>query len=301
MLKHLRQRGLLKAFEALQESLPSTSALQLEDPTISEVHRYLVEQGDFDGTEELLANIAHPHRSDGTSGGSAASLFDAYCKTATPIVQWTRLDDVPGTATWDGEQPSARGGHQMVLVRGSHAETKQTDFEDTSSPSYLYLFGGWNGITELADLWRFNLQEQRWELLSPDTSGDMALGPDGARIFGPDPRSCHQMAVDQETGDIYMLGRFMDAQSSTRQGPSTQEEDSTMDSGSGGRPSQDNSHRQNYPSVPGDQEAFATTVPRSRETSDFWVLHTRGDLRDTWEMLSEIVEVSLVRRPFYQS
>lgn len=173
----------------------------------------------------------------------------------------------------------------MVLVRGGSVRTNTAGCEDTTSRSYLYLFGGWNGTTELADLWRFNTQEQRWELLSQNTSGDMALAPDGARIFGPDPRSCHQMAVDQKTGDIYMLGRFVDAHAAMRPPANTaQSEDAAMDAGL---------DRGDSSFTPGSHGGLELPHVHSRETSDFWQLHTRGPMRGTWQMLSDSVEVSL--------
>lgn len=287
ILKHLRQRGLLKAFQALRDSLPSTSALRLEDPAVTAVHRHLVELGDFDEAEDLLTTVAYPDSGiDGTSEPTP-SLFDAYCQSVSPRVQWTRLDSLPGTATWDGESPSPRGGHQMVLVRSRSIETPTgSECHGTNSAPYLYLYGGWNGTTELADLWRFDLHEQRWELLSTDTSADIALGSDGARIFGPDPRSCHQMAVDQDTGDIYMLGRFVDPQVASRQSMTGLETLAGLSASSDPHSVEGQSFAAGTEGVP------PTSTSRNRETSDFWVLHTRGALSGTWQLLSDNVEVS---------
>lgn len=287
----------MKTFETLQESLPSTSAIQLEHPSVTRLHIRLVQEGSFDGAEELLADIAYPVALDGSREECAASLLDLYCQTTVPQVHWSRLDSLPGTATWDGEYPSPRGGHQMILVRpAATAGAPRSEYDTAESTSHLYLFGGWNGETELADLWRFDLQEQRWELLSADTSGDIALAPDGARIFGPDPRSCHQMAVDQDTGDVYMLGRFVDAHAAARQASTVvRDDDARMDTGLDAQEQVDIPYRAASSSVHSNSEGMMPPVmPRSRDHSDFWVLHTRGPLSGTWEMVSENVEVSRV-------
>ncbi|KAK9899070.1 hypothetical protein P389DRAFT_209091 [Cystobasidium minutum MCA 4210] len=298
ILKHLRQKGLTSAFDALLTSLPSTSALQLEHPAVSELHRHLVQLGDFNKVEELLGNIAYPQLASNPLDQASISLFDSYCETALPEVHWTRLDSQLGTTTWDGESPSARGGHQMVLVQPETlAKEDRSAFEDdSSSPSYLYLYGGWNGVTELADLWRFDLQQQRWELISNDTSNDLALGPDGSQIFGPDARSCHQMAVDQETGEIYMLGRFIDGQAtrtalevhSTAAGSAVEESRPRLGVQEPAyRGEQEGSPSGRHNAVP----AVDQPVDNRKDACDFWRLHTRGPLRGTWELLSENVEI----------
>lgn len=34
----------------------------------------------------------------------------------------------------------------------------------------LYLFGGWNGNQDLADLWTYNINDSTWSLICEDTS-----------------------------------------------------------------------------------------------------------------------------------
>lgn len=48
-----------------------------------------------------------------------------------------------------------RGGHQMVL---------------DSAAEVLYLFGGWNGNEDLADLWIYDINSSTWSLLCNDAS-----------------------------------------------------------------------------------------------------------------------------------
>ena len=101
--------------------------------------------------------------------------------------------------------------------------TRRVHAVDTSSSSALlslrrtrapaiYLMGGWNGIQNLADLWRFDLPSRSatrhgtprraggWTLISRDTREQ----------GGPGQRSCHKACLDEQTGDIYVVGRFVD-------------------------------------------------------------------------------------------
>merc|ERR1712117_831832 len=69
-------------------------------------------------------------------------------------------------------QPTARGGHQLVMDPGSQM---------------IYLFGGWDGNRDLSDFWAYNVALGKWTLISADTEADR----------GPPSRSCHKMVVDQ--------------------------------------------------------------------------------------------------------
>ncbi len=59
----------------------------------------------------------------------------------------------------------------------------------------IFLFGGWDGRRDLSDLWRYDLEEDRWARLSADAEAD----------GGPSPRSCHKMALDAQHGNIFVL------------------------------------------------------------------------------------------------
>ena len=223
-MKHLRQRGLLTAFDALQRSVNFTSTTaRLEHPSITQLHDYLVKQGDFDAAESLLAEIAYPQ--DNSEAGEE-SLFESFCIQMNPRIEWTRLDVMSETASWDGDSPSPRGGHQLVLVRPVNLANEE-ECPDPLAPSYtssppggelddgssLYLFGGWDGLTELSDFWSFSLYHQRWQLLSGEAA-KMNSSNDRANPSpknGPCSRSCHQMAVDAQTGDIYLFGSFQES------------------------------------------------------------------------------------------
>ena len=64
----------------------------------------------------------------------------------------------------------------------------------------LYLFGGWDGLKDLADLWCYDIQARQWECLCTNTE----------RQGGPSARSCHKMCIDYVNKKIYTLGRFVD-------------------------------------------------------------------------------------------
>ena len=49
-LKHFRQHNYTEAFEYLQQK----TNIQLEDPMLSELHKTLVRQGDYEQSEEII-------------------------------------------------------------------------------------------------------------------------------------------------------------------------------------------------------------------------------------------------------
>ena len=56
------------------------------------------------------------------------------------------------------ERPGRRGGHQMCM---------------DSDTQTIYLFGGWDGNQDLADLWLYNIPTQTWKCLSRDTESQV--------------------------------------------------------------------------------------------------------------------------------
>lgn len=88
--------------------------------------------------------------------------------------------------------PGARGGHQMCI---------------DSVNGVVYLFGGWQGKHELSDLWSYDLAMKKWTLLSNDTSVN----------GGPSPRSCHKLSINENLGQIYALGRYVDPKTAKEQ------------------------------------------------------------------------------------
>ncbi len=55
----------------------------------------------------------------------------------------------------DGDAPCGRGGHQLCI---------DADREK------IYLFGGWDGKRDLSDFWCYHIRDNRWKLLSADTT-----------------------------------------------------------------------------------------------------------------------------------
>lgn len=190
----------------------------------------------------------------------------------------------------------------MVIVRpASNASSLRDDTDDIVSidldedeDAAIYLFGGWDGTNELSDFWRYSIKLQRWEIVHEAGS---RLG----EAAWPPARSCHQMCVDEETGDIYLLGKFSEATGTTPSdsalGSATATADgnssqgttvaASLGSGTGGRRA--------VGATPGADQTTAAVAepleadmpnPVPRPSPDFWVFHTRGTLQGTWERLS---------------
>lgn len=62
----------------------------------------------------------------------------------------------------------------------------------------IWLHGGFDGASDLADLWTFDLNTGRWTCVHPNTEA----------VGGPCGRSCHSLVLDPPTGDLYLLGRY---------------------------------------------------------------------------------------------
>lgn len=220
ILKHLRQRRLLTSYK----SILSSTSIRLEHPLITQLYATLVLQGNWFGAESLLHKL------------SEAGLFDAYLHACQPHAVWKRLHGVDA----DGDAPSKRGGHAMCIDQGKQV---------------IYLFGGWDGQKSLDDFWQYDIQEERWTLLSHSTSSEKN---------GPEPRSCHKMVFDAKTGCIYLLGRLGDQDGLRAGGGEDTEESDTL---RGGETATDGN----------------TTTPFC---SEFHRYHTRGLDAGKWDLLS---------------
>lgn len=162
-------------------------------------------QGAWDAAEECLEKAAWgdlPHSSDcddGTGGAresvfsesssgvsAAVSLFSSYVDRSMPKASWSQIIATDS----DGDSPCGRGGHEMEL---------------DSEKGIIWLFGGWDGSKDLADLWAYYIQEGRWRCVSRDVRYQ----------GGPGPRSCHKMVFDPRTGFLYVLGKFVDYDKAT--------------------------------------------------------------------------------------
>ncbi|CAG2105822.1 unnamed protein product [Medioppia subpectinata] len=130
---------------------------------------HLVIDGDYDSVEELLEEVCEKR------------LFDAYIRRQDYRPVWRRL--IPGAKS---VRPGMRGGHQMCI---------------DSLSQLIYLFGGWDGTQDLADLWSYDIAGHEWTRISKDTFIE----------GGPSARSCHKMCLDPIRKKIYTLGRYLDS------------------------------------------------------------------------------------------
>jgi len=189
-LKHFRQHNYLEAFESLQKK----TRISLEHPLLTELHRVLVDEGNYEKTEELLEKA------------SCGGLFSLHLSRQQPRHVWSplippqnmpQISPRPGGDSRTGEgseqepddmepaKPSPRGGHQLVI---------------DAVGQNIYLFGGWDGLKDLSDFWVFNIASSTWTLLSADTEAE----------GGPPPRSCHKMVLDHNFRQIFVLGQYLE-------------------------------------------------------------------------------------------
>ena len=133
----------------------------------------MVVNGDYEAAEHLLRNAVDK------------GLFGPYIHQQDYVPQWLRI--LPCIDEDPCQRPGMRGGHQMCM--------------DVNTET-IYLFGGWDGVQDLNDLWSYHVPSNTWTLLSKDTEED----------GGPSPRSCHKMCLDQDHRQLFTLGRYLDSQ-----------------------------------------------------------------------------------------
>ncbi|KAJ3106961.1 Muskelin 1, intracellular mediator containing kelch motif [Phlyctochytrium planicorne] len=151
-LKHFRQRNYLDTFSTLQQR----TQIQLEDHVLTELHKSLVLNGDFNRAEELVLEA------------SDRDLFHEYISGCTYKAVWKRIKPDPKSET-----PCMRGGHQMCIdVDGS----------------VIYLFGGWDGSRDLSDFWSYDINAQKWTCISSDTVKNGGPGPRSCHKICFDPK-----------------------------------------------------------------------------------------------------------------
>ncbi|PIA18725.1 hypothetical protein COEREDRAFT_79719 [Coemansia reversa NRRL 1564] len=162
-LKFFRDRNYSNAFGALSQQ----SIACLEAPILSEIRSALVEEGNYDHVEKLLYQAER------------SGMFLRYSARVPYASAWSPIE----TATY--VMPPPRGGHQMCMDEDSRV---------------AYLFGGWDGTSNLDDLWMYNLDTHKWICISMNTRDQ----------GGPGPRSCHSMCFDSVQKCIYIMGKYID-------------------------------------------------------------------------------------------
>lgn len=185
-MKHFRLQGYDTAFKALQDQ----TNVQLEHSMISELHKILVNNGDFNKTELFIEKCA--------SDGLMDNYLEQHDYKATWELQETstsgnfiKYDDVSSSVQSSNTRPGMRGGHQLVV---------------DSENGLMYLYGGWDGFEDLSDLWVYDIKTKLWRLIHEKTE----------LKDGPTPRSCHKMVYDPTNSQIFLLGRYLDQSSRTR-------------------------------------------------------------------------------------
>ncbi|XP_017793080.1 PREDICTED: muskelin [Habropoda laboriosa] len=163
-MKHFRKLEQPEIVEALQR----VTGVPLEHPRLTELYDVLVRKGDHLQAECFISNAV-------TMG-----LFNDYINAQAYRAVWTKL-------SCNDIKPGMRGGHQMVL---------------DPSAEYLYLFGGWDGHQDLADLWAYNIATKKWSIICYDTG----------IVGGPSARSCHKMCLDPERRQLFTFGKYLDVE-----------------------------------------------------------------------------------------
>ncbi|SGZ26947.1 BQ5605_C025g10006 [Microbotryum silenes-dioicae] len=257
VLSHLRRSALLPTFQSLLNSIPPSVASLFEHPLLSQLHDTIVVRGDFVGAERLLeeAKTQDLFQEWTPGGGKGVS-----------VVRWERLNDVQYSNL--PPQPRARAGHQMVRIGRK-----------------LLLFGGFDGKEDLADLWTAELPSPEedmpilsWRLID---SGEEEGKLDGAsstdRRLWPRKRSCHQMAVDEREGWVYMLGSRV-----TREDEEAFAERKAQQAG-GNAENGDAMEVEHH----GEGNGFSSWDGKSVYASDFWRYKFVGTDKGKWELISE--------------
>ena len=162
------------------DALQRKTQISLEHPALTELHQVLVKHGHFEQAETIIHQAANEN------------LFNEYIYNQAYVPKWMPIIALNENGMESMNQPGMRGGHQMVL--------------DTDQ-QMIYIFGGWDGSKDLSDLWVFSIQHEQWHLISKDTSED----------GGPSGRSCHKMCMDTKRRDLYVLGRYLDAEARAAQ------------------------------------------------------------------------------------
>ncbi|KZT62013.1 hypothetical protein CALCODRAFT_552839 [Calocera cornea HHB12733] len=182
VMKFLRQRGL----EHVNTNILNATKTVLEDPLVSRLYDTVVNRMDYGAAESVFREI-------GAKGG-----FASYLGSCSPRACWRRVESAaePGKA----DAPCNRGGHTLCLDHGHHGR-------------HIYLLGGWDGVRELPDFWSYDIQAERWRVLSLHTQAD---GGPGARVG-------HAMTYDRRTNSIFILGRYINTKQYHESGDNVEE------------------------------------------------------------------------------
>jgi len=223
MLSHLRRTSpaYLTAFSTVLNSSPPHTSSTFEHPLLSRLHSTLVVRGQFAQTEALLED------------SKETGLFREWCSGGGKGKNIGRWEQITGNGVGEGgvpNWPAGRGGHQMVRVGRK-----------------ILLFGGWDGERDLGDLWEYELpltstsptsSSGGWRCLhpgSPPPPTPLSPPPPSSSTDTdrrPRGRSCHQMAVDERTGWVYLLGAKLGPEEEDEWAAEVQERETAASEGS---------------------------------------------------------------------
>ena len=168
MLKYLRQNN---DFLPIYAQLQQHTNISLEHPYLQSLYTFIT-NGQFD------ASYTHLLQAD-------LKWFDPWLSNSLYSPKWLQLSNIDT----NGNELPCRGGHQMVHGRDG-----------------LYLYAGWNGQSDLGDLWLW--RGSSWTLLSPTPTNE-SLAPGTV----PSPRSCHKMVYNPNDNCLYIFGKYVDQES----------------------------------------------------------------------------------------
>jgi hypothetical protein len=214
-------------FQTYLKNLPITISSSFEHSLLSKLHETLVLKSDFESSETILKeclenDLFREWRGGGGGGRSpSSSRLNSTLKNVTTtrssrrkgitIAKWERLDNLQplprsgGRGIKHEQQPGPRGGHQMIKIGRK-----------------LLLFGGWDGKKDLGDLWEWELPRSKGGDQDDDHDDEERGGwrciytgeeeeEEGVEMEErPSKRSCHQLAVDESSGWVYLLGARRD-------------------------------------------------------------------------------------------
>ncbi|KAI8984520.1 Muskelin N-terminus-domain-containing protein [Mycotypha africana] len=199
-LKYFRQKNLLDLFDQLQKK----TGISLEHPMVSALHQALVVEAQFEQAEEIVRQMYQQdmfqHYCNHTRFSPVWELINAtsYCSkdsNITPcessnsslllLAGHQAIEQHNLSWSYQPTEPTPRGGHQMCI-----------DVQHRK----IYLLGGWDGKKDLSDFWCFDINRNRWRLISTDTRMQ----------DGPSPRSCHKICFDMKSRSIFVLGGLID-------------------------------------------------------------------------------------------
>ncbi|AFM97815.1 hypothetical protein EHEL_020590 [Encephalitozoon hellem ATCC 50504] len=141
-------------FRDVYEILEKRSSDKIEDEVVKHI-RKLLEDHRYEGVEEVLDRLD-------------PCVFQGFIDSSPYTLVWT---EIPRAETW----PCERGGHQMIEMDGC-----------------LYVYGGWNGVEELEDFWRY--KDGVWNEIKVDGRT-------------PGKRSCHRMV--SSGSKLYLMGKYI--------------------------------------------------------------------------------------------